>query len=113
MSAASSKSVSFEEQRAPSVSSTKSIKAESVGPYGKKHYVSVGTKKKLVKFPKLTGSQSMCYPTGRWYDCLRPTTKPYQSFGGMVDFADSQPDQKFAGTKENWTRDIHHKQRSS
>jgi hypothetical protein len=48
MSATSSKSVSFEDQRAPSVSSTKSIKAESVGPFGKKHYVSVGTNQNLL-----------------------------------------------------------------
>jgi hypothetical protein len=42
MSGTNSKSVSFEEPRAASVSSsTKSIKAESLGPYGKKHYVSV------------------------------------------------------------------------
>lgn len=113
MSGANSKSVSFEEPRASSVSSsTKSIKAESLGPYGKKHYVSVGINQNLLN-PKLTGSQSMCYPNGRWYDCLRPTTKPYQSFGGMVDFADSQPDHKFAGTEEDWTRDIHHQRRSS
>jgi hypothetical protein len=53
MSAASStKSVSFEDQRAPSVSSTKSIKAESVGPFGKKHYVSVGFANQNLLNPK-------------------------------------------------------------
>ena len=49
MSANSSKCVSFEEPRAASVSSsTKSIKAESLGPYGKKHYVSVGVNQNLL-----------------------------------------------------------------
>jgi hypothetical protein len=97
MSPNSSKSVSFEEPRAASVSSsTKSMKAESIGPYGKKHHVA-----------------GICYPTGGKWDWLRPTTKPYSGFGGMVDFADSAPDADFAGTKEDWTRDIHHKRRSS
>jgi hypothetical protein len=97
MSPNASKSVSFDEPRASSVtSSTKSMKAESIGPYGKKYHVA-----------------SVCYPTGKWYDCLRPTIKPYMGFGGMVDFADSAPDVDFAGTREDWTRDIHHAKRSS
>jgi hypothetical protein len=95
--ATSTKSVSFDGPRPSSVtSSTKSIKAESVGPYGKKQYVS-----------------NVCYSSGKWYDCLRPTTKPYQGFGGMSDFSDSAPDTKFAGTQEDWTRDIHHQGRGS
>ncbi|KAL6242277.1 hypothetical protein RBB50_010825 [Rhinocladiella similis] len=53
---------------------------------------------------------SVCYPKGKWYDCLRPTTNPYRGFGSMANFADGatgKDNQMDVG--ESWTRDVYGK----
>lgn len=52
---------------------------------------------------------SMCIEKGKWYDCLRPTDKPYQGFGGMASF--NMPGENKAGTNENWTHEVYGKLR--
>ncbi|RMZ90168.1 hypothetical protein DV736_g2584, partial [Chaetothyriales sp. CBS 134916] len=52
---------------------------------------------------------SICIPKGKWYDCLRPTTTPYQGFGGMAGFNLNNYDDRAAGTEESWTEDIREK----
>ena len=49
---------------------------------------------------------SICIPKGKWYDCLRPTTTPYQGFGSMTNFASmaGKDTQSMAG--ENWTPEV-------
>jgi len=59
--------------------------------YGKKHQVA-----------------KICEPTGVWYDCLRPTTKPYQGFGSLSNYSKSASDDE-AGTEESWTHEIKHR----
>ncbi len=52
---------------------------------------------------------SVCYPKGKWYDCLRPTTTPYQGFGSMANFANMSGKETQPDAGENWTRDIYAK----
>ncbi|KIW62081.1 hypothetical protein PV05_02132 [Exophiala xenobiotica] len=54
---------------------------------------------------------SVCYPKGKWYDCLRPTTNPYQGFGSMANFAHMSGKENQTDAGENWTRDIYGKMR--
>jgi len=49
---------------------------------------------------------SICYPKGKWYDCLRPTTTPYSGFGNMSNFASVSNKESVSGTGESWTREI-------
>ncbi|KAJ9640213.1 uncharacterized protein PV06_10731 [Exophiala oligosperma] len=54
---------------------------------------------------------SVCYPKGKWYDCLRPTTTPYQGFGSMANFAGATGKENQIDVGESWTRDVHGKMR--
>jgi len=54
---------------------------------------------------------SLCVPKGKWYDCLRPTTTPYQGFGSLANFATVSSPQTEAEVGESWTQDIHAKLR--
>jgi len=49
----------------------------------------------------------MCVPKGKWYDCLRPTTNPYQGFGSLANFATMSGKGTQAEAGENWTSDVH------
>ena len=86
------KSVSFDTPRKSSESSTASAKSD-LPTYTKKHQVS-----------------KVCQPTGAWYDCLRPTNKPYQGFGSLNNYGKSATDFE-AGTEESWTHEIKHQKR--
>ncbi|KIV77751.1 hypothetical protein PV11_09532 [Exophiala sideris] len=52
---------------------------------------------------------SVCYPKGKWYDCLRPTTTPYSGFGSMANFATGTGKENQPDVGENWTQDIYGK----
>jgi len=52
---------------------------------------------------------SVCYPKGKWYDCLRPTTAPYQGFGSITNFANMSNKDHQTEAGDNWTRDIYGK----
>jgi len=51
----------------------------------------------------------MCVPKGKWYDCLRPTTNPYQGFGSMANFAHLSAEHSQGGAGENWTPEVYGK----
>ena len=60
--------------------------------------------------PKVHTVRRVCYPTGKWYDCLRPTTQPYKGCGGMTTFAeviDARNTEVEVGSEEAWHHDIH------
>ncbi|KAJ9606093.1 hypothetical protein H2200_009054 [Cladophialophora chaetospira] len=49
---------------------------------------------------------SICYPKGKWYDCLRPTTTPYSGFGNMTNFASMSGRESVPEAGESWTNEI-------
>jgi len=61
--------------------------------------------------PSARHVSSVCYPKGKWYDCLRPTTTPYQGFGSITNFANASGKQTQPEVGENWTREIYAKMR--
>lgn len=73
-------------------SSASSISSNSSIPQQKQHRVS-----------------SFCIEKGKWYDCLRPTSRPYQGFGGMSTFNVMNNDDRAAGTSNSWTEEVHHR----
>ncbi|KIW94602.1 uncharacterized protein Z519_04578 [Cladophialophora bantiana CBS 173.52] len=52
---------------------------------------------------------SICYPKGKWYDCLRPTTTPYAGFGNMTNFASMSGKESSEEAGESWTREVYGK----
>ncbi|EXJ79440.1 hypothetical protein A1O3_08942 [Capronia epimyces CBS 606.96] len=62
-----------------------------------------------VSHPSSRPVSSICVPKGKWYDCLRPTTTPYQGFGSTANFAVMSSQQNEAEVGESWTRDVYAK----
>ncbi|KIW17855.1 hypothetical protein PV08_05050 [Exophiala spinifera] len=52
---------------------------------------------------------NVCYPKGKWYDCLRPTTTPYQGFGSLTNFANATERENQMDVGAAWTNDVHAK----
>jgi len=70
---------------------------------------SVGSTSSSVPQPKQHRVSSICVEKGKWYDCLRPTTTPYQGFGSIANFAKMTANEQNAGTDESWTEEIYGK----
>jgi len=63
--------------------------------------------------PKEHRVNSFCVEKGKWYDCLRPTTTPYQGFGGIANFSKMSSLERQAGTEDTWTQEIYGKMKTS
>ncbi|KIW82747.1 hypothetical protein Z517_01990 [Fonsecaea pedrosoi CBS 271.37] len=71
--------------------------------------VSSNTSASSVTEPSPRQVSSICYPKGKWYDCLRPTTTPYAGFGNLTNFASMSSNRSAKAAGEDWTREVYGK----